>query len=283
VLRLLHSEWFRLRQRAMPWLLLGIFLGVVLLIYLLMWFVLGANSTTTTGELSRTQLQDALRIGAVNDSGLQRVEQFGLVFTVILAASIIATEFSWGTIRTILPRSSGRAAFLTVKLIVAAAFAAVVIVAGFGVSLAASAGVTWMEGLDSSLGPNFWLYALAAMGRVFFVMLPFVAMAAMVSLWTRSSAAGIGVTLGVMFLEPVIMSVVSAAGGFLEHLPELFFMKNVNAVLDFRQAGGREGGIFGEGTNLPNPWQAASVLLAYTAAFCGLTYWRFLKRDIQVV
>ena len=59
-------------------------------------------------------------------------------------------------------------------------------------------------------------------------------------------------------------------------------MKNVNAVLDFGQMGGREGGIFGEGTNLPNVWQAASVLLAYTAAFCGLTYWRFLKHDIQV-
>jgi ABC-2 type transport system permease protein len=282
VLRLLHSEWFRLRHRAMPWLLLGIFLAVVLLIYLLMWFVLGSSSTTTTGELSTTQLRDTLRIGAVDDSGLQRVEQFGLLFTVILVASIIATEFSWGTIRTILPRSTGRAAFLTAKLIVAVAFAVVLIVGGFAVSLAASAGITRAEGLDSSLGDDFWLSSLAGMGRVLFVMLPFVAMAAMVSLWTRSSAAGIGVTLGVMFLEPVIMSVVSAAGGVLAHLPELFFMKNVNAVLDFSQAGGREGGIFGERTNLPNAWQAASVLLAYTAAFGGLTYWRFLKHDIQV-
>jgi ABC-type transport system involved in multi-copper enzyme maturation permease subunit len=283
MLRLLHSEWFRLRHRAMPWLLLGIFLGVVLLIYLLMWFVLGSNSTTTAGELSRTQLRDTLRIGAVNDSGLQRVEQFGLVFTVILAASIIATEFSWGTIRTILPRSSGRAAFLTTKLIMSVAFAAVVILAGFAVSLATSAGVTWAEGLDSSLGSNFALYSLLGMGRVLFVMLPFIAIAAAVSLWTRSSAAAIGVTLGVMFLEPVIMSVVSAAGGFLAHLPELFFIRNVNAVLDFGQAGGREGGIFGEGTNLPNAWQAAAVLLAYTTVFCGLAYRRFLKHDIRVV
>jgi len=264
----------------MPWVLLGIFLGVVLLIYLLMWFVLRSISTTPTDEISRTELRDTLRIGAVNDSGLQLVEQFGLVFTVIWVASIIATEFSWGTIRTILPRSTGRVAFLTAKLIIAVAFACVVIVAGFAISLAASAGVTWAEGLDSSLGNNFWLHSLAGMGRVLFVMLPFVSMAAMVSLWTRSSAAAIGVTLGVMFLEPVIMSVVSAAGGFLEHLPDLFFTRNVNAVLDVRQTGERD--IMGVNTNLPNAWQAASVLLAYTAAFGVLAYWRFLKHDIQV-
>ena len=280
MLRSLHSEWFRLRHRAIPWVLLAVFLVVVLLIYLLMWFVL-RNSTTSAGELSRPQLRDALRIGNVPESGLQRVEQFGLVFAVILTSSLIATEFSWGTIRAILPRSPSRASFLTTKLIIAVGFALVLVVTGFLLSLAASAVVTHVEGLDATTGGSIWLSSLEGIGRVIFVMLPFIALAAMISLWTRSSAAAVGITLGVLFLEPVIMSIVSSAGGFLAHLPEFFFTKNVNAVLDFSQAGGRESNILGESTDLPNRWQAAAVLSAYTGLFLSLTYWRFLRRDVQ--
>ena len=91
-------------------------------------------------------------------------------------------------------------------------------------------------------------------------------------------------TLGVLILEPVIMAVVESAGGPLAHLPDFFFSRNVSALVNAGQAAGGSEQSFGgtTRTELPNAWQAAGVLAIYAAAFCGLAYWRFMKRDVQV-
>jgi ABC-2 type transport system permease protein len=282
MLRLIHSEWFRLRHRAIPWVLAGVFVTIIALFYLLMWFVLRSGGTTG-GEITVNELRDQLRIGNVPDSGLQRVEQFGAVFVVILASSLVATEFTWGTIRTLLPRSRGRVQFLSAKMVIVLLFAIVLVLLGFAVSLAVSALVSWGEGLNSHVADTFWTDSIAGLGRVLFVMVPYTTLAIMVTMLTRSSAAGIGVTLGVMIMEPVLMAVLSAAGGPLTHLPEAFLSRNVTAFLDFTTTRERGGGVFaGAGVALPGAWQAGGVLLAYSLAFVSATYWSFVTRDIHV-
>jgi hypothetical protein len=84
-------------------------------------------------------------------------------------------------------------------------------------------------------------------------------------------------------MEPVLMAVLSAAGGPLTHLPEAFLSRNVTAFLDFTTTRERGGGVFaGAGVALPGAWQAGGVLLAYSLAFVSVTYWSFVTRDIHV-
>lgn len=281
-LRLSHSEWFRLRRRVILWALLGLYAGIIGLFYLLMWFVLRSGGTEAAAQFSAAELRDQLGIGDVPNSGMQRIEQFGALFVVILASSLVATEFTWGTIRTILPRAPGRMPFLTAKIVIALGFAVALVIVGFAVSLAMSGLVTAVEGLHTDLDLSYWQQCVTSMGKVLFVMLPYIALAMMVSLWTRSSAAGIGVTLGILLLEPIVMGVVDAAGGSLARLPEFFLSRNVSAVLDGQGRAGPGGdGLFGTAANLPPARQAALVLGFYAIAFTGLFYWRFSTRDIQ--
>lgn len=286
MLALLRSEVFRLRRRSLPLILLAVLSIVLVLFYLLTWFVV-RNPIEGMDMASQdpTQFKEELRVAAVRDVGLDRVQQFGTTVVVVLAASIVATEFSWGTIRTLLPRSAGRVPFLTAKLIVAALFTVTAVLAGYVASLGTSAGITWIEGLDGSLGGDVAFQTTAALFRTVYVMLPYVALAVLVSLWSRSSAAGISVTLAVLFLEPVIIVLLDAAGGgAVEHLPDAFLSRNVAAVLEANAMNGatEQRGPFFSAAALPSAWQASAVLAAYIAGFIGLSYWRFLTRDIAV-
>ncbi|HEV2127663.1 MAG TPA: hypothetical protein VGR22_03480 [Thermomicrobiales bacterium] len=105
-------------------------------------------------------------------------------------------------------------------------------------------------------------------------MLPYLALAFMVALLTRSSAAGISVATAILFLEGQILSLVAAAGGVLERLPELFLSRNVEALMSVNTDGGR--------ANMPDVWQAATVLLLYTVAFLAVAFWQFRRRDVTV-
>ena len=274
MLDLLRSELFRLSRRWMPRVLLLILAAVVVVFYLLLWTVLLADE----GGTDAADLRDALRLAAVRDVGLTVVAQLGSVLLVILAASTIATEYSWGTIRTLLPRATSRTAPIVAKLIALLAFATVLAGLGFAVAVGASALVTTLEDLPGGVGPDFWPETIAALGRTVFTMLPYGALAFLVALWGRSSAAGISVGLVVLLLEGLVTTLLSALGDVLDWLPAVLLSENASAVLAASNTGTTEG--FAPGDDLPDPWRAAAVLAAYTAAFVALAIWRFRGRDV---
>jgi ABC-2 type transport system permease protein len=272
MLDMLHSELFRLSRHAMPKVLLAVLAVVVAMVYFLSW------AAAQSGQFSASEqadLLDALELSSALETGLGFAGTFGALFVIVLAASLAATEYAWGTIRTLLPRGPGRAPFLAAKLVVLAVFALLVVIVSLVAALASSVVVTAIEDLDRSLGSGFAPDALLGIGRAWFVTLPYLALAFMVALLARSSAAGISVAVTMLFLEGQILSLVAAAGGFLERLPGLFPSRNVEAILALNEVDAAT-------RDLPGPWQATLVLTLYVAGFLVLAFWRFHRRDVTV-
>jgi ABC-2 type transport system permease protein len=225
-------------------------------------------------------LKDGLRLDAVPAMGLTLVEEFATFLVVILAASLIASEFSGGTIRTMLPRATSRRAFLTAKLAVLLAFTTLLVIVGFIVALGASAVVTGIGGLNATVGSDFVLRSIASTGRTVYVILPFLSLALLLGLWFRSTGMGIGLTLGVYFADSILSSLLAATGGTLNQMRDLLPLVNAQSIM--RTNGTVAVGNAAGNTSLPDPWQAAAVLALYTAGFLILAYWHFCSRDITV-
>jgi ABC-2 type transport system permease protein len=200
------------------------------------------------------------------------VYQLGFITTIVLAASSVASEFSWGTIRTLLPRTAGRSPFLTAKLISLGLFVVVVVILGFLAALVGSVLVTAIRDLDGSLGDNFVGRLLGSMVRTAYVILPYAALAFVIALWSRSSAAGIAIPIVVFYAE-VLLTPLFTSIESLEWLPNaLIYSSNISSLLDSDAVVPKE--------DLPSHWQAAGVLAAYVTAFVSLAYGRFLTRDV---
>lgn len=128
---LLGSELFRLVKRPMPWVMLLIVALGVMLLYGALWAVLESSAT---GQDAR-ELRDTLRVGATTEIGLSLVATLATILVVVIASSTIGAEYGWGTIRTLLPRASGRLALATAKLVTIGFFVTVLVVFGCLVSL----------------------------------------------------------------------------------------------------------------------------------------------------
>lgn len=263
MLPLLRGELFKMAHRMMTRVLLLVVIAAPIAAYLLLGL---------TGESDTSNVVQDLRLSAVYDNGRFIIYQLVVVTAVILAASSIASEFTWGTIRTLLPRTAGRSSFLTAKLTAIVLFITVAVIFGFLAALAGSILVTELKDLDGSLGDEFASRLLVSMLKAGYVILPYAAMAFVVALWTRSSAAGIAVPIVVFYAE-VLLTPAFTSIDSLKWLPDaLVYSANISSLLDSDTILSKE--------DLPGHWQAASVLGAYLAGFVGLAYARFLTRDV---
>ena len=260
---LLRAELFKLSHRLMARVLLFLVFAAPLGAYLL----LGA-----AGESGEDDVVNDMRIGVVYDNAMFIVYQVGVIAAIVLAATSIASEFSWGTIRTLLPRTAGRAPFLTSKLVTLCLFVVAAVILGFLASLIGSTVVTAIKDLDASRGDNFVGRLLLSMLRTGYAVIPYGALAFLIALWSRSSAAGIGIPI-VLFYTEVLLTPVFTSIGAIEWLPNaLIYSANISSLVDSDAVVSK--------ADLPEHWQAAGVLAAYVTAFVSLTYWRFLTRDV---
>ncbi|MGH2561076.1 MAG: ABC transporter permease [Thermomicrobiales bacterium] len=273
---LLHSELFRLVRRWMPRFLLAIVILGVGALYAIFWAVVRTQSGDDIEDL-----RQHIRLASVRDTGLTLVWLFGTTIVVILTASLIGTEFGWGTIRTLLPRARGRSSLLTAKLLTAVLFTAVVIVVGTFVALSASATATVLEDLSGGLGPGGGVKLIESIGRTFFAMLPYLALTFFITVWTRSVAAGVGIGVSAIFLEGAILALLGLAGDTFDRVPGALISRNVDALLAANSTG-LDSPFAGTTDPLPPVWQATAVLTAYTIAFLALSYYLCRRRDITV-
>lgn len=269
---LLASEVFRLRKRTMPYLLLGLLALIVAGLYFLLYLALQVDSDVQQQDTA--ELEELIALSDVVGNGMDLAYSVAGVMAVILAASIIATEFSWGTIRTILPRSAGRDAFISAKLIVVAVFTVLLTIVGFIAALIASAVVSNIGDLPTSLPDNFVVETIFAVGRTTLAILPFAAFAFMLALVTRSGAAGIGVGLALFFLEETLGLLLDTAGEAGEFVADLLITANARALLNANYVDPDPDAL--------DPWRGAAVLVVYTAIFVAIAFWRFRTRDVQV-
>jgi ABC-2 type transport system permease protein len=264
MLPLLRSELFKLTHRMMTRVLLLVMMAAPLATYIL----LGSAGESQQGDV----LKD-LRIGALPQNAMLIVYQLGVITAIVLTASSVATEFSTGTIRTLLPRTAGRPWFLTAKLASLALFVVLAVVIGYLSALGGSLLVTQIKDLDSSLGGNFIGRLLGSMLKTGYVILPYAAMAFLIAGWSRSTAAGIAIPI-VLFYAEVLLTPAFTSVDAIQNLPDaLIYSANISSLLDSDTIISKE--------DLPSHAQAAAVLAVYVSAFISMAYGRFLTQDIR--
>jgi len=295
MLNLIRAEWFKLVRRPMAWVLLIVLLALLMMVRLVEFMAVALHDGTFTGGEIRSSLLDEVQVqqfrlqitfpgifGAV----LSHMNGVGGICAIILAAGLLGSEYSWGTLRTQLARQPDRGRYLAAKVIALqmALLAGILIGLVFGAGLALAFG-----GLLGNVGAvraaDLGALPLAAL-RALYVMLPYVMFTIAGCVIGRSVLAG--AAAGFMFLVLDVglgaLSFLANLGGVLAVLVNLVVQPNINTlvVLNSRSFG-LDPTVLTPSldlTTLPSPLQATLVVGAYSALFGFYAYQALTRRDI---
>ncbi len=286
--RLIAVEFFKLRKRMMTWIVAAILVGLVVLLYSLLWDISGHDRTF--GEHRQFTSQDlrrALFLQSAVPFSLSVVSSFGVILAVVLAAGAAGSEYSWGTVRLMATASSGRIRLIAARLIVVFALVTAGTLLAVGVGLVYSSIITLTSG-----GANFHFVTasflrdqLASLARTLFVVSPYVAIAYAMAVVGRSTMTGVGSALGLAIIEPLVGALMREAGGFWQDIPRFFINSNLQVILlenKLPDVVPRFGPSREElaARHVNSPDVAALVLAAYVIIFIGLAFYAYRRRDI---
>ena len=213
------------------------------------------------------------------------LSSFGAVLAVILVASSIGNEYNWRTIRLALISCEGRFKFLGAKLISIGIYIVIGMVIGVATGFVMGIITTAIGGnaLDFSFATGAYLWdQFLQFWRTFFIILPFTMLGFLFALIGRSAMPGIAIGIGILFLEPIITSLMRLAGGWVARIPDYLFNANVdaiNALNNLPIPGGFAGGV-ANASQMPSVTHAFLVLSVYIVVSGGIAFYLFGKRDV---
>ncbi|MHC5251932.1 ABC transporter permease subunit [Listeria kieliensis] len=226
----------------------------------------GKTPKESTGGLS----------GADFFGSLAQEASIATILVVIVASTIVASEFSGGTIKLLLTRPYSRSQVLASKLIVCILYAIISSIVLFVSSLLFSfmlGGGSYSLPISPETGGlNAFEMALKLTGTNFVLMLTFLSIAFLFSSVVRSQALAVGVGIGALFSGNIISAILPLAIAKYDWLKWLIFnLFQLNSLtLGNEIAGGLA------------MWQVILTLFAYIIAILGFTFYIFKKRDVAL-
>ena len=201
---------------------------------------------------------------------------------VTLSASMMGTEYGWGTLRTALARGPGRWQLLVSKFGIStlAGLGGLVIAAVFiGISSLVTTGL--VENSDELASSGEWPEAILTIVKAAYALIPYALLAMALTVFTSSATVGLAITMGYHIAEQIAVPILAFFVGGFGTVAGFTLGISANAVIS---QGGEQEFIFlvtniGEG-DLPNTAQAFLVLLGYSIVFGGAALWLFQRRDI---
>jgi len=293
MLNLIRAEWFKLTRRPLAWVLLAVFLASLVLLLLAEFLVVGLDTGLFSGG-ARAQLLSAqqvrqfrLHLGFPGIFGavLGHVNGIGGICAIALAAGVLGSEYSWGTLRTQLARRPNRGRYLIAKIvgILLALLVGIVLALLLGGLLALLFGAL----LPDTRGAPIGVLALPlGVLRALYVLLPYVLCTVACSILGRSVVAGaVG---GFLFLLADAglgaLSFLTKLDGPVAFLLNLIVQPNINTLIVLNsQSFGLDPATLTRTMNLstlPAPLQATLVIGVYSALFFASAYRSLLRRDI---
>jgi len=286
--RLIAAEFFKLRQRMMTWTLALVLVGLIVLIYSVLWSVSGRVTTFgSEQQFTAEDLRRALFLQTSVPFSLAVVGSFGIILGAILAAGAAGSEYAWGTVRLVATASRGRLQTIAAKLIVVFGLVAAGALLAVIVAVIYSSIITFSSG-GSSLSfvtPTYLSDQFEAYGRTLFVVAPYVALAFAAAVIGRSTLAGVGSAIGFAFMEPLVSGLMRLGGGFWQDVPKYLINANVQVIVlqnklpDVLPRFGASHQDL-EGQHLNSPGVAAIILGIYLVAFLALAFYVYRRRDI---
>ncbi|KMY50906.1 ABC transporter permease [Peribacillus loiseleuriae] len=311
---LLTNEWIKIFKRKSSYIMIGILAIIVVIAAIGITFINDQDTETgdngnwkTALETENKNLKEELkstsdpykkdieRIIAENEyrithdmpkvtsynvwtfmNGMMGVVDFVALFTIIIAAGIVASEFSSGTIKLLLIRPINRAKILLSKYITVLLYALFMLGILFVLSFILGAVFFGFEQnqphlayLDGQIIERAQIpflltqYLLSSVG-----LLIFTTMAFMISAAFRNSSLAIGLSIFLLLVGSIVTSIIA---GFFDWAKYLLFA-NTNLLPYF-------------GTGLPMVEGmtlsfSLIVLLVYFVIFHVVAFWTFVKRDV---
>ena len=260
MLNLLNSEIFRTVKRPVSWIMLLILVGIVAAFYTIIYFA--SSDPATASELRPSEFRNN---GFAIGSGIASV------LVIVLASLLMGSEYGWGTIRALVSRSSGRLPLILAKLIVVAGYTLISLI----VTAVASIGLAFLfgslAGNDTTMTGTDWTNVLEAIGRGMLSIGVYAIIALVITILSRSTAAGIAGTLALSFLESVVWMLLGAAADTLESVGEYFIAYNVTGLSSIGTENATDGFDATRGTIVLTAWVIGLLAVAITI---------FRRRDI---
>ncbi len=263
--------------------LLLVLVGMLALMYTLLLAVSRANLPGQRGP-EPGEVENLLGLRVALPFALSMLSSFGSFLAVILIAGSMGSEYNWRTIRIAAMNSESRAKMLWAKLIAVGIFVffgmIIAIVAGFIISLITTAIGGYKFDFSFMTFSYLWRQWLQFC-RTFYALVPFISLGFMLSIVGRSVIPGIGLGIGVLFLEGVVTMFMALSGGWIARIPAYLPETNaraINALSDLPS--GIMMGMSGGASELPGPIHAAIVLAIYSVVFLGISFYVFHKRDV---
>lgn len=275
ILNLTRWEWYKLRRRWLPWIMLGLLL-VVSQAYV--WVSYFFNRT----EQSSDVYHNFTLPGSIPNA-LGLAYSVGIVVVVILTASVLGTEYRWKTLHAILARGTGRWQYLASKFLLlglVTAGALVIIMATTALS-SLIAGALAGGAPEGSSGTARWLDVPIAFGKTWFAFFPYIALAAFFTVLTTSSAAGMAISLVYYYAESIMVAIFLNVFTWFETAASYVLGRNAAAWMtsgdDMQVIRFAFGAGFG---TLPSALHAFLVLAVYVLALGALAFWLLRRRDL---
>jgi ABC-type transport system involved in multi-copper enzyme maturation permease subunit len=204
------------------------------------------------------------------------VQTLALILMAILTASAIGIDYGSGTLRSVLAQGSGRWSYLAAKLITLVLLAAIGLVVTLATVAISSVVATSLAGdppAAAGVAAATWSDAATALAKGWLSIVPYIALVAFVTVFARSSAAGMAIGLGYYFAEQLIIALFSSLFSWFGNVADFLLVRNITAW-----TGGGGGGL--PTAALPDETHAAILLLVYTFALAGIAFWTFERRDV---
>lgn len=312
-MRLVMNENMKIYRRIGSWVMIGLLLLIILVVGLFTTFIIESDvddrwqeQLQSENQLMEQQLTDNPMLAAgnrmieeriaINDYRIKndippvdRQSLWGFMidattftglaalFTIVIAAGIVAGEFSWGTIKLLLIRPVSRSVILLSKYVSTLLFALLMFILLFGFSFLLGVILFGFSGADMPylsfsngevIAGNMITHIISLFGFRSVDLLMMVTFAFMISTVFRSSSLAIGISLFLMFTGPQIVQLLSQYN-WVKYI--LF------ANTDLQQY--YSGTPLVEGMTLSF---SVIILLIYFAVFTLLSWFIFNKRDVAI-
>lgn len=269
-----RAELLVLRRRASTWILLAIW---VVLAIVFAYAVPYATYLDGPGERPPAELLPQQLVGAL----MGGFPFFGGVLALVLGVLSFGSEYTWGTVKTLLTQRPGRLRVFAAKLIGLAVALVPFVLAVFAAGALASAGVAFREGADMAW-PSAWLL-VRALAAAWLVLAVWAALGVLLGVVSRGTGLAVGIGILYALVIEGLLSALASQVSVLDRLVELFVRANAYSLAVVLGASSEDAADNGPGSfsgPFVDGWQAVVVLAAYTVAFLFAAGWLVRRRDV---
>lgn len=231
------------------------------------------------GGLETSESREFFVMPASISNGLSAASFIGIVVAMVLAASMIGTEYAWGTLRTNLVSGVARRKFLASKVLtLLAVVAGGLLVTALVMALTSLLFTFLVRDVGGGWTEGDWATTFVIFGKVFYGLVPYLMLAVFLAVLTSSTGVGTALAMGYYMVEAIAVGILTGFFDWFDTIANFLLGPNVSAWLSHDEVVQVTIGVRADGDL--GAWHNFLVILAYTVALGAAAFWRFERRDV---